>query len=74
MYVMNISVGELKADLHYNDFEEALVEFKDCVLEVFQNPRFKGDDMIMKINADYALLMIQSGNDCYKIELKNEEE
>lgn len=74
MYVLNISVDELSADLHYDNYLVALKEFKECVIEMLVKPDFDNDDMIMKITNNHALFVVQSGNASYKIELTYKEE
>jgi len=69
MYVLNISVNELSADLYYDEYSVALKEFKECVIEMLVKPDFDNDDMIMKITDNHALFVVQSGNASYKIEL-----
>ena len=70
MFKLTMSVDELVVDMRYTDYDKALIEFKECVVELLMKPECAHDDMIMKISSNYALFMVQAENTCYKLELQ----
>ena len=74
MFKLTISVDELVVDMKYTDYDKALFEFKDCVIDLMNKPECAHDDMIMKITDNYALFIAQSGYSVYKLELEIDKE
>lgn len=74
MFKLTISVDELVVDMKYTDYDKALFEFKDCVIDLLNRPECAHDDMIMKIDKHYALFIAQSDSNVYKLELQIDEE
>ncbi len=72
MYEMIMEVDDHKAVVWYNDFAMALLEFKECVVDVFDKTN-ETDDYIMKITKDYALFIVQCKLVKFKIELYKKE-
>ena len=69
MYELKLNVDELNVKLSYCDFNKAVSEFKDCVVELFKTTQ-PTDDFIMKITRNYAICIAQGEDFDYKIELK----
>ena len=73
MYRMQMKVNDLEANMLYNDFAMALVEFKECVADVFSKTDER-DVYMMKIADEYAIFMVECLEASFKVEITKIEE
>ena len=73
MYRLQLKVNELETNLLYNDYAMALVDFKDCVCDVFDKTDER-DEYMMKITKDYAIFVVECKEASFKVELTKEVE
>ena len=73
MYRLQLKVNELETNLMYNDYAMALIDFKDCVCDVFDKTDER-DEYMMKITKDYAIFVVECKEASFKVELTKEVE
>ena len=71
MYRLQLKVNELETNLMYNDYAMALVDFKQCVCDVFEKTDER-DEYMMRITKDYAIFVVECKEASFKVELTKE--